>query len=381
MRQIDCVIEKLVAGGEGLARLNGKAILVPGVLPGERVRVRPVEERRDYTRAILQQIIIPSPARQVPLCSLSGVCGGCDWLHIAYGAQLELKTSIFRETLSRIGGITGIDVSIEAGPPLMYRNRAQVHRAPGGRLGYMAAGSRRVVPVSSCPIAARRVAEVFEKPPDVPLERFTVFGTESLFAVEGIDEERELCVTVCGKQIRFSVECFFQSNLAVLERLVPYAVEGLLDALPRAAGRTAVCADLYCGVGLFGSFAAEHLEKLIAVEISPRSVSFARRNIPGRSNEYHAEEVERWIEKEGKDARLDAAIVDPPRVGLSVRVREYLGAAAPRGLVYVSCNPVTLARDLRFLLSRGLRVVGMRLFDFFPQTSHVEAVAVLWGGG
>jgi 23S rRNA (uracil1939-C5)-methyltransferase len=165
------------------------------------------------------------------------------------------------------------------------------------------------------------------------------------------------------------VGCFFQSNLAVLDTLVPWALEGL-------SGESA--ADLYCGVGLFGSFLAERFPRVISVESSATSLSYARRNITGASHEFYPMSVEQWIQSGAAPGGLDAVVVDPPRAGLGAEAREWLTADPPRQLVYVSCNPVTLARDLRVLTGTGAMVLQeVRLFDFYPQTSHIEAVAKL----
>jgi len=173
---------------------------------------------------------------------------------------------------------------------------------------------------------------------------------------------------VCGRDIVFSVGCFFQSNLSVLSMLVPFAIDGL-------AGKRA--ADLYCGVGLFGAFLAQSFDRITAVESSTHSLSYARRNLVGDSHEFFPMSIEGWIESGAAGSSFDAAIVDPPRTGLSPEVRRWLRRSRPSRLVYVSCNPVTLARDLGELAGGSFDLDDVGLFDFFPQTSHVETVARL----
>ncbi len=375
---VDLTIEKLVAGGDGLAFLDGKAVFVPGVLPAERVRARLVEERGDYARAALLEVMSPSPARVEPPCPLAGVCGGCDWLHIRYEEQLSLKKAIVAEALRRVGRIEAGELEIEPSPPLGYRNRAQIHRDEEGRLGFMGFRSDRVVPVESCPVAVPAVNRLFHDPPPAGPARFAVFGEGERLAFQGDGDEEDLEVTVHSKRILFSVGCFFQSNLAALEKLLPFAVEGMAggDRADQGAGPR-IAADLYCGVGVFAAHLADRFQRIIAVESDPRSAAYARRNVPGVANEVYALTVEQWISSASSGAAIEAVIVDPPRAGLSRPVREYLSAAAPRKLVYVSCNPVTLARDLSLLLAGPYRLQDLRLFDFFPQTSHVESVARL----
>jgi 23S rRNA (uracil1939-C5)-methyltransferase len=366
-------ILKLVAGGEGLGHAAGKAVFVPGVLPGEKVRVRVVQRRKDFDRAALLEVLEPSPHRVPPPCRLAGVCGGCDWLHIRYEEQLAQKVNIVREALRRTGRIERDTIEIEPSAPLGSRARAQVHRDGDGRLGYMGAGSNRIVRVDTCPIVARPIDGVFDGSVRAPesLDRFTVFSNGDFIATEGIDDHRDLTTRVCGREIVFSVGCFFQSNLAVLDRLVPWALEGL-------AGSTA--ADLYCGVGLFGSFLSGGFSRITCVESSAMSLSYARRNVVGPAHEFFPMGVEQWITSGAARGPFDAVVVDPPRAGLGAEVRAWLCGAAVGRLVYVSCNPVTLARDLGALCESAFVLDDLRLFDFYPQTSHVEAVAKLSRG-
>lgn len=366
----DLSIVKLVAGGEGLGYAAGKAVFVPGVLAGEKVRVRMVQRRKDFDRAALLEVLEPSPHRVSPPCRLAGVCGGCDWLHIGYEEQLAQKVNIMREALLRTGRMARDVIEIEPSAPLGSRSRAQVHRDSDGRLGYMGAGSNRIVPVDTCPIVVRPLNGVFDGSVRVPasLGRFTVFSSGDGAAAEGMDDDRTLTARVCGREIAFSVGCFFQSNLAVLDKLVPWALEGL-------AGSTA--ADLYSGVGLFGSFLSGHFSRITCVESSAMSLSYARRNVVGSAHEFFPMSVEEWITSGAARGPFDAAVVDPPRPGLGPGVRAWLCGTEVRRLVYVSCNPVTLARDLGQLCEKAFDLDDLRLFDFYPQTSHIEAVARL----
>jgi 23S rRNA (uracil1939-C5)-methyltransferase len=363
-------IEKLVAGGDGLAFLDGKAVFVPGVLPGETVSARLVETRRDFDRAALVEVLKPSPGRAAPPCALAGICGGCDWLHISYEEQRRQKAAIVREALRRVGGIDWDEVSVEPGPPLGYRNRVQIHRDSRGTLGFKGLGSARIVHVAFCPVADPGINRIFRGETEAPAdgERFTVYSAGGVAAREGIDDDIDIRVRVAGKEIVFSVGCFFQSNLVLLEKLVPFVMEGLDGT--RAA-------DLYCGVGLFGAFLAERFSSVTAVESSATSAAYARRNLPEAVCAVYPMMVEHWTASGGAGGPFDAVIVDPPRAGLGVEVRQWICRAMPQRLRYVSCNPVTLARDLRDFVSRGFLVDDLRVFDFYPQTSHIECVARL----
>jgi 23S rRNA (uracil1939-C5)-methyltransferase len=366
----DITIEKLVAGGEGLGFLDGKAVFVPGTLPGEQVTVRLAQRRKDFDRASLISVRQPSHNRQDPPCALAGTCGGCDWLHIRPEEQLAQKSAILRETFRRVGRFSWDEVKVHSGPPLGYRNRVQIHRDPAGRLGFMGAGSARVVPVAECPVSDPAINRIFAQPTLAPgdRDRFTVWGGGGASAVEGMDDERDLEVSVAGRKIAFSVDCFFQSNLAVLEQLVPFVMQDL-------AGSAA--ADLYSGVGLFGAFLAERFARVTLVESSSHSMSYARRNVQGDAHELYPLTVEAWTETSAARKPFDAVVADPPRTGLGVEVRRWLCAVRPARLVYVSCNPVTLARDLGELTRGGFTLEAVGLFDFYPQTSHIEAVSRL----
>jgi 23S rRNA (uracil1939-C5)-methyltransferase len=376
---VDIVVERLVAGGEGLARRDGKALFVSGVLPGERVLVRLLESRRDFDRAALVEVLEPSADRVRPPCPLAGRCGGCDWLHVSHAAQLALKRAIVGETLRRTGRLERDEPPLEPGPPLAYRNRVQLHRHRSGALGYRAAASERVVAAAACPVAVAAIGALLADPPrseDLALERFTVFADAGWTACEGRDDDRVLSVEVAGRRLAFSVGCFFQSNLAALQGLARH-VTAALDAGSAVVSGT--LADLYAGVGLFGALAGERFDRVVAVESNAVSLAHARRNVGESRLQAFPMTVEQWIGAGAAGGPFAAVIADPPRAGLGREVREWLIAARPATFVYVSCNPVTLARDLGELVRAGFVLDDLRLFDFTPQTSHVESVAVLRG--
>lgn len=388
---LELTIEKLVPGGEGLARHAGKVVFVAGGLPGERLRVRLTESKKDYARGEAVEILAASPERVKPPCPVADRCGGCDWQHLSYPEQLRQKVALAADALRRVGGIAWPGLAIEAGEPWRYRSRARLHAAPGGRLGFLARGSRQVIPLAGCPVAHPALnALIAAGPGSGPAaEQYLAWGDSRARAMappqspsprsEGPADSGvptsgpggELCTQVLGKPIRFDLGCFFQSNVAMLEKLLPYALEGL-------SGDSAM--DLYCGVGIFGAFLADRFRSVLAVEENPASLAYARRNIPGPDAvflEGKLEDLALQGRLGGTGRRPDAVVVDPPRPGLDAAVRDWLAGNRPPRLVYVSCNPVTLARDLKSLTAAGFRLQDLRLFDFYPQTAHVEAVAKL----
>ena len=386
----EAAIEKLIPGGDGLARVGGKVAFIPFTLPGERVRARVTESRKDFLRAVPLEILEASPDRIAAPCPVFGRCGGCDWQHIAPPAQARLKLALAEDALRRIGGIAFPGLAIETGPSWRYRNRVQVHRDASGTAGFLARGSHALVPILDCPISRSAFGRLFAPTaPGAPAalgsgpyagtRRYPAWshplagGGDFLASADPASgDAAEIAVPLLGKTLRFDLRCFFQSNLEMTARLVPFALDGL-------AGRLAL--DLYCGVGLFGAFLADRFERVIAVEENPASLEWAQRNI-GATHDFLRGRVEDLAGAAPlSDARPDVIVVDPPRSGLDRAVSAFLADKRPPRLIYVSCDPVTLARDLKSLLAAGFSLDDLKLFDFYPQTAHVEAVAKMsWGG-
>ncbi len=322
-------------------------MFVPGVLPGERVRIRVAQRRGDFDRAALVEVLEPLRHRVGPGLPVRGHCGGCDWLHIAYEEQLRQKVSIVAEALRRTGHIEREDPPIEPSEPWHAAKPGAGASRAAGRPGVHGRAQRTGRHRGRLPDRGPGHREAFSRRGQAPcrpgpIHRLRRMGTS--LAVEGGDDGRELAVDVAGQRIVFSVGCFFQSNLGALQKLVPWALAGL-------EGGSA--ADLYCGVGLFGSFLAAHFARVICVESSAMSLSYARRNVPGASHEFYPMAVEQWIQSgaasaaAGRGRRRSAA--RRPRHGGPRLARD----EPPGQLVYVSCNPVTLARDLADLTAAG----------------------------
>jgi 23S rRNA (uracil1939-C5)-methyltransferase len=368
--QIRLRIEKLVAGGEALAFHEGKAVFLPFALPGETVLARIAGGKRDYARAELVEVLEPSPLRIEPPCPIYGECGGCNLQHLEYGGQVEAKARIVAESFARLAKLeTG---AVEAAPsrPFAYRNRMQLHYASDGSLGLKRRSSSDIVAAPSCLIALDPIREWMgsaaarTRPRPAGEDRFLVFGYGEEVWVEGEADLAE--VEVAGERLRFRVGGFFQSNLGLLEALVPEAIAGL------SGGRAA---DLYCGVGVFGRFLSRSFGSLTCVEEDPGALELARANAPGPGNEYFPLAVEDWVRTESALRPFDLVLVDPPRTGLAPSAREWLARSKPATIVYVSCDPVTLARDSRALVEAGYALQRLKAFDFYPQTSHVECYA------
>jgi 23S rRNA (uracil1939-C5)-methyltransferase len=369
-------VEKLVAGGEGLAFLEGKAVFVPFALPGELVLATIGSIKRDYSQASLIEVLEPSRHRVEPPCPIYRECGGCNLQHLAYSRQVEEKALIVAEAFARTARLEIGEIAAVPSLPFAYRNRMQLHFSRQRRLGFMRRSSSEVVEAPSCMIALRPIQDwieeragtsrAFEELGSYVLgkDRFIVFGYGDEVWKEG--EQGVVEVEVAGKGIRFHIRDFFQSNLYLLDYFVPDALAGL-------SGERA--ADLYCGVGLFGRFLASSFKSLVYVEQNPHALEQARANASGQGHEFYDLPVEDWVRGSSARKPFDLVLMDPPRTGLSEAVREWLTKSKPPVLVYLSCDPVTLARDSGELVQAGYELQSLKAFDFYPQTSHVECNA------
>lgn len=362
--------EKLISGGDALARVEEKSVFIPGLLPGETAEVKITLEKSGFNRAEALEILTPSPHRRSPPCPWAGECGGCAWQHMEEDFQRSSKAALVQEAFRRLGGTEIPLPDVVAGKPWGYRNRIQVHKTKDGRVGFKSQGSPEVVPVEACLVAAsslsRWLTGINRDRKEAPLpdqDRFLVFGLEDQLWIQGNSETVSL--EIKGKILNFSLDGFFQSNLELLPELVEEVV--------RLAGKGNQVLDLYGGVGLFGAFLAESFQQVTVVEVVPQALELARTNVP--RGKFFSGEVEAWLGK--NPGSPDCVVVDPPRTGLSEKVRRALVKMASPRIVYVSCNPDTMARDSRDLAAGGYRRESLKVFDFYPQTPHIEAVG-LW---
>ncbi len=396
-------------GGEAMGRLpDGRAVFVAYTLPGEHVRIRLTEVKSHYARGEVEAILQPSPDRVPPRCPHFGVCGGCHYQHVHYAAQLAAKTAIVRDQLERIGKLYGVKVAptVPSPRPWEYRNNLQFHVDAQGRLGFHRFRSEEIVPIETCLLADPVVAQVW---PNIHVEdpeairrvqvRSGAEG-EAMVVLEGESPkppaaarvESEVSVVylgpspedvyvlagrsylvqeVKGRLFRVSAGAFFQVNLAVAELMIDH----ILENLPLEGEETLL--ELYAGVGLFTAFLAPRVRRVIAVEASPAACEDFAVNLDEFDHvalyEAPVEDVLPHLLAQGE--RVDVALLDPPRTGLSKQALRDLVRLAPRRIVYVSCNPATLARDAHQLAEQGYRLVRITPFDMFPQTYHIETVS------
>ncbi|HEY4687964.1 MAG TPA: class I SAM-dependent RNA methyltransferase [Anaerolineae bacterium] len=367
-------LDAMAYGGDAIGRVDGKAIFVHGGIAGEVVRAEIVADRGRFAQARVVEVVEASPDRVTAPCPHFGfdanACGGCHWQHIDYAAQVRFKTDIVREQLRRIGRIGAVPVrdTIPNPHPWAYRNHVQFSVTADGRPGFQAARSNRVVPVRECHIVEPPIAGWLKSAGRQEASRVEVRSSDGGMAVwkPGVGASH-LRFTVKGAVFRVSAESFFQVNTWLIETLVDWVVQGL-----ELRGGESVL-DAYCGVGLFARFIAPIARRVVGIESSQSAIADARVNLgPFQNVELREGPVENELAGAGD---LDAAIVDPPRSGCGPAVIEGLIAKRVRRLVYVSCDPSTLARDARQLIDSGYRLVDLQPLDMFPHTYHIECVA------
>ncbi len=401
-------LEGIAHGGEALGRHEGKVVFVPYTIPGEEVRVRLIREKSRWARAQLLNIVTPSPDRVEPPCPFFGPdgCGGCQWQHISYERQLALKREIVIDQLRRLGHIENPSVKevLAVGDPFHYRNHMQFTVASGGRLGLLRAESHRVIPVDACLLLHPLLTELYETL-DLQWEglrrvilRAGVHTGERLIILETDGEEMpELEVDIPVSVVlhrpqhppfplagvpffhervgeltfRISSGSFFQVNTAGAEVLVD-----LVRRYLAPKGHETLL-DLYSGVGLFGLSLASQVGLVFGIEADESAMEDAAFNVEALGLEnvaLHEGPVEEVLRALWEPA--DLAILDPPRSGAGQEVIAQLRRLRVRRLVYVSCDPATLARDVVHLQAQGYHLLDLQPVDMFPQTYHIETVSV-----
>ncbi len=388
--------DRLVAGGDAMARdADGRIVFIDGALPGELVEVEIDAAKKDFARGHLVQVIERSPLRDSPSCAHRRAgCGGCDWMHIQPAAQHDAKVEIVRESLRRIGRLDAglVDEIVVAGAavsPFGYRTTIRVVGGPDGTVGFREQASDRVVPVTSCPVAESKLSRllaVIEVDEGAELTLRTSVATGAITAIWDkryrksirglpsevhIGERAWLTERIAGRDLRVSAGSFFQSGAQAAELLVT----AVTTAAPElSTARHAV--DAYGGVGLFAATAMSAAEQVTVIESGKSACLDAEHNLAGRDARVVRAEVTGWTPPtgDGPSRPVDVIVADPARPGLGKPGVTALAAAGAPVLVLVSCDPVSLARDVTLLDAAGYRAERVEVLDLFPNTHHVETV-------
>jgi 23S rRNA (uracil1939-C5)-methyltransferase len=420
-------IEKAIYGGAFLARAEGKAVFVPLALPGETVKARITEQKRGYATAEIDEIVTPATERIVPACRHFGTCGGCQYQHTDYATQLALKQTILRETLERGGVHAPDEIDMIAGAEAEawgYRNRIRLAFDAKGDPGYRGRRSNAVVAIAECPIAAPllvRAAFAFadaarEVAPQLRMDEISLFCdptetallstvfvrsasagilnalahtlNESIPQLKGMElatAADERSSEQAPRTIARWGETFLEYGAGAFDYRVDHGAffqvnRHLVDALVgrvTVSRKGALAWDLFAGVGLFARKLTESFDRVVAVESAPAAMPGLEANL----RETGGSAVKAWsldfLRGKAKREHPELIVVDPPRAGLGPEITTALLDIGARAMTYVSCDPATLARDLRVLLAQGYVIESLALADLFPQTFHLETVVHL----
>lgn len=391
-------------GGEAMGRLeDGRAVFVAFGLLGETVRARLTEEKRGFARGVLLEVLTPSSKRITPRCAHFLTCGGCHYQMLPYPEQLKLKETILRDQLARIGKIQNPPVQEMVPSPVEwnYRNHIQFHLTSDGRPGFISAGyPQTVVPITECHLPEESLNELWPQlqfDENTPLERVSLrAGDETMLILESSDQaetpeveiEAEISVVhlaeddsvvlagddhiffdVLDRSFHVSAGAFFQVNTHMAEKMVAYLLSNL-RVLP-----STLLLDIYCGVGLFSAFFAPKVKQVIGIEISPAACEDFAINLDEFDNVELYEALAEDVLPQLK-IQPDIVIVDPPRAGLDKKALDAILTLGPKTLVYISCDPSTLARDAARLIAGGYTLLEVTPFDLFPQTYHIECISI-----
>jgi tRNA/tmRNA/rRNA uracil-C5-methylase (TrmA/RlmC/RlmD family) len=365
--KLELEIQDIAFGGEGVGRAEDFVVFVPFTAVGDRVEAELIEVKKRFARGRLLRIVSPSADRAEPLCRYFGDCGGCQYQHIAYGVQLGIKHKQICDLFERIGGLAPAVVApvLPCPDPYHYRNRIMIRSQwdkfkQGLNIGFIRADNRLVVDIEECKIAEpalnEQIRHVRAHPPP----------KGGLKVVLRIPPE--------GWQV--PPDSFFQNNFLLLPEMVKAVRERLIDAGTRHL------VDVYCGVGFFGIELADLVESYAGVELDRMAIKAARKNavdrqrtngefVAGSAEEKLPELLARFTPEQS------TVVLDPPRKGCHPELLATLRQVKPRQIIYVSCQPATMARDLKELSEGGFRVDRVQPLDMFPQTAHVECVADL----
>ena len=377
--------------GLAMAKLNGAPVTIAGAIPGERVSVRVVKIYRDRIATSVASVETGSEHRVEPKCRYFGECSGCQWQHIEYVRQLEIKREIVADALSSYESLQGAEVMSTLPSPSRfgYRNHARFTVGRGGErgiAGFMNADSRRFVRIDECLIMDDRINETLAQLQG-RLDRMTQFSirvgsnTGDMIIqpllpaeIQDVPSGRQKYIEeVRGARFQVAASSFFQVNTAQLSLVV----DEIVKMLDLDGDDTLV--DLYCGVGTFTRLLSPFVKMVIGIEESASAVEDARANCSDVDNVrfIQAKAEVATVELAESGETVDIAIIDPPRIGCDSQALRALIALSPRRIMMVSCNPVTMARDLDALCNSGFKLITVRPVDMFPQTRHVESLALL----
>ena len=378
---LDVLIEKIVANGFGFAFADGLTIFVSLAVKGDKLRVRLTKQKGKVAFAEIIEILEPSPLRVIPECQYFGRCGGCDFQQMSYEEQLDAKLSILKDCLKRIGRIEyDAVIKMHASPKVFgYRSRTCVHGdARTKKLGFFRRNTNEVFDIDECLVLSGELQTALTKTRQsvdftklwaniVDIEIASGDKGSSLYCDEIMEETKEIALTFGDFKYHFNAKTFFQGNSSLIPSLInatTYADNGN------------VAVELFCGVGLFSLPLSKNFKKVIAIEDNDIAIEFARKNAElAKVNniEFKIEDVGDFL-LGNKFETIDLLLLDPPRTGIEKDALMRIIEIKPTCVTYVSCDPATLARDLKLFTENGYKIESIEAFDLFPNTHHIESV-------
>lgn len=354
-------IENINHQGLGITRVNGKVTFVENALPGEVIDIILTNEKKNYNLAKIQKIIQKSSYRIDPICPYFNECGGCDFGHVNYESELKYKKEKVENILKKYAHI---DVNIEITPSdkvYNYRNKITLHKQ-NEKVGLVKKNSSEVIEIKECKLVDEKINEILHNKPKEGIIRTN--GKEIIS-----NENENITINIDKYKFKVNLNSFFQIN--------PYTYEKMFNYIKRLVNENEILLDLYCGVGVFSILLSENCKKIYGIEINENSYknTLENKRINNLNNvNFMLGKVEDNLPKIKE--KVDTIIVDPPRSGLSKTTINQILNIKPKKIIYVSCNPMTLARDLN-LLNNSYKLECIKAFDMFPRTNHVECVCLL----
>jgi tRNA/tmRNA/rRNA uracil-C5-methylase (TrmA/RlmC/RlmD family) len=377
-------IESIAFGGDGVGRADNFVVFVPFAAPGDKLEIEIVQRKKKFARGKILKIIRPSETRMEPLCRYYKKCGGCCYQHIDYETQRSIKKKQVIDAFEKIGGVVAPPVREVIASPQMYhyRGKAQLHaleNADGVQFGFMDVSGGKVLDIERCEIVEETINEKIlalrasqAKAPGGE-DKHTIWSGKSSSGKEG---KETVIRVVKSKEFFVPREGFFQANLYLTDKLV----DEVCDAVKNE--KISMLIDAYCGSGLFSVFLAPYVENIIGIEQDALSVECAKINASksGVKNiNFLQSDVEEILTEEflSSENKTDMMLLDPPRVGCSPSVLKSVCSMRPRKIIYISCNPATQARDVKYLREQGYKLQSLLPLDMFPQTQHIEVIGIL----
>ena len=377
-------IESIAFGGEGVGRIHNFVVFVPFAAPDDELEIEITQLKKNFFRGKILKIIKPSPTRVNPLCRYYENCGGCCYQHLKYEHQLEIKKKQVEEAFWKIGKMASPPVLEPIAAPKVYhyRGKAQYHAESGSRgwkIGFLDISGGELVDIERCEIMEETINEkmrLLRENKQLRRNTDAQLTIWSDFFVDQTSKKESIIRVVKGKNFLVPRDGFFQANL--------YLTDQLVDEVCRLAATNEIntLVDAYCGSGLFSIFLSSCAKNVIGIEISEKSVKYAKINAENagvKNVKFIYGDIENVLRRKFLPLgdKIDLIVLDPPRIGCEKTVLKTMVALQPQKIIYISCNPATQARDVKYLNECGYDLQSLLPVDMFPQTEHIEVVGFL----